>query len=90
MISFLFVCLCVRGPWPRLLSCVGGIVLVVFPEFEEKPNVLLIYTDDQDFGEVGAYGGKVYSPTIDKLAAHGMRMERLYVTSPICTPVGTH
>ena len=51
-----------------------------------RPNVVLIVTDDQDFSTIGAFGGNVLTPNIDRLAATGIRLERMYVTSAICTP----
>ena len=51
-----------------------------------RPNVILIYTDDQDWDEVGCYGGKVTTPNMDSLAREGMRFTRFYVAAPVCTP----
>lgn len=52
-----------------------------------KPNVLLIYTDDQGYGELGCYGGKeVATPHIDSIAANGVRFTQGYVSSPLCSP----
>lgn len=51
-----------------------------------RPNVLVIYTDDQDNSEVACYGGDVSTPHLDRLAAEGMRFTRYYPSSPLCTP----
>ncbi|MDX9979182.1 MAG: sulfatase-like hydrolase/transferase, partial [Lentisphaeria bacterium] len=51
-----------------------------------KPNVVLIYTDDQPLSEFNCYGGKVLSPNIDRLAREGMRFDRFYVSSAVCSP----
>lgn len=52
----------------------------------EPPNVLLIYTDDHARWAVGAYGNQdVHTPTMDKLAADGMRFDRGF-TKPVCSP----
>ncbi len=51
-----------------------------------RPNVILIYTDDQDFDGLGCYGGNVTTPNIDSLARDGMRFTRFYVAAPVCTP----
>ncbi len=53
---------------------------------EKRPNVLFIVTDDQDFATIGAYGGRVLTPNIDRLAAEGMRFERAYCTTSSCAP----
>jgi hypothetical protein len=51
-----------------------------------RSNVVLIYTDDQNFEHIGCYGGAVYTPRIDALAKDGVRFTRAYVTTAICTP----
>jgi len=52
----------------------------------DRPNVLLIVTDDQDFSTIRAFGGKVLTPNIDKLVNSGIRLDRFYTTTAICTP----
>ena len=51
-----------------------------------RPNVVLIYTDDQPLSEYNCYGGKALSPHIDRLAREGMRFDRFYVSSAVCSP----
>lgn len=52
-----------------------------------KPNVVLILADDLGKAEVGAYGQeKIRTPSIDRLAAEGMRFNRMYAGSPVCAP----
>jgi uncharacterized sulfatase len=52
------------------------------------PNVLLIYTDDHGWADLGAQGvdGDIRTPNLDRLAAEGVRFTRGYVTAPQCTP----
>jgi len=51
-----------------------------------RPNVLLILTDDQGWGDIHSHGnGKLDTPVLDKLAASGARFDRFYV-SPLCAP----
>lgn len=53
---------------------------------ERKPNVLLVMTDDQGFGDIHSHGNeKIDTPTMDRLAASGARFERFFV-SPVCAP----
>lgn len=50
------------------------------------PNVLLIVTDDQGYGDFGFTGNKqLETPNLDRLAAQSVRFERFYVT-PFCSP----
>ncbi|MBT3285729.1 MAG: sulfatase-like hydrolase/transferase [Victivallales bacterium] len=51
-----------------------------------RPNVVLIYTDDQPLSEFNCYGGKVLSPHIDRMAKEGMRFDRFYISSAVCSP----
>jgi arylsulfatase A-like enzyme len=53
----------------------------------EKPNILLIITDQQRHDSLGCYGfGGVETPNLDKLAMEGVLFENCYVNNPICTP----
>lgn len=52
----------------------------------EKPNVVLIFTDDQGYGDVGCFGAKdIRTPNLDRLAAEGRRFTNFYVAQAVCT-----
>jgi len=51
-----------------------------------RPNIIVIYTDDQSFGEVGFYNTEVLSPNIDRIFAEGMPFPNARVTTSLCTP----
>jgi arylsulfatase A-like enzyme len=52
-----------------------------------RPNIVLIVTDDQGYPDLGCIGSKpVLTPTLDRLAAEGVRGTSFYVTWPACTP----
>ncbi|MEM7010198.1 MAG: sulfatase-like hydrolase/transferase [Verrucomicrobiota bacterium] len=60
--------------------------LVASASFAEKPNVLLIYTDDQGSIDAGCYGSKdLVTPAIDRLAAAGVRFTQMLAPSAICS-----
>lgn len=51
------------------------------------PHIIVIYTDDLGFGDVGFTGGQgVSTPHLDALAASGATMGRWYSNSPVCSP----
>jgi len=50
-----------------------------------RPNVLVIVTDDQGWGDIGYHNSAVYSPNLDALARSGARFTQHYVM-PQCTP----
>ena len=55
---------------------------------QEKPNILWIYIEDMS-PWIGCYGDSVNkdaTPTIDGLAADGVRFSRCYVPAPVCSP----
>ncbi len=50
------------------------------------PNVVLIFTDDQGYGDVGVYGAKDFeTPNIDRLAKEGIRFSSFYVPQAVCS-----
>ncbi len=67
--------------------CVGVVVIDLPPQDTiQKPNVLLIMTDDQGWGDLRFHGNdSIDTPNLDKLAAEGIRFEHFYV-SPVCAP----
>ena len=53
----------------------------------QRPNFLLIMTDQQRADHLGAYGNsQVRTPHIDALAAGGVVFDRFYVNTPVCMP----
>lgn len=51
-----------------------------------RPNVLIVFVDDFGPGDVSCYGGRqIQTPSIDRLAAEGLRFSQFYVASPICS-----
>lgn len=51
-----------------------------------RPNVLLIVSDDQGYNDLGVLGNGILTPTLDRLAAEGTRLTNFYVSWPACTP----
>ena len=49
-----------------------------------KPNVLLIVADDLGYSDLGCYGGEIETPSLDSLAAGGLRLTRFYNTGRCC------
>ena len=54
---------------------------------DERPNVVLIFTDDQGYGDLSCFGGThVSTPRIDQMATEGARLTSFYVAASVCTP----
>ncbi|MBT3376591.1 MAG: sulfatase-like hydrolase/transferase [Lentisphaerae bacterium] len=54
---------------------------------EDRPNILLVFTDQHRLSAVGAYGETpCCTPNLDRLAAEGVRFATAYTTCPVCSP----
>ena len=50
------------------------------------PNIVLIFTDDQGYADVGVFGAAdIPTPHLDGLAAEGLRLTQFYVAQPVCS-----
>ncbi|XP_026865448.2 arylsulfatase I [Electrophorus electricus] len=49
------------------------------------PHIIFIMTDDLGFNDIGYHNSDINTPTLDKLASEGVKLENYYV-QPICTP----
>jgi len=66
-----------------LLLCLASISHAA----ECKPNVIIIYTDDQGSVDLNCYGSKdLATPNMDKLAKRGVRFTQFYAAAPVCSP----
>uniref|UniRef100_A0A8C1IR45 Arylsulfatase family, member Ia n=1 Tax=Cyprinus carpio TaxID=7962 RepID=A0A8C1IR45_CYPCA len=64
-------------------------VLCVEPPNHPRPHIIFIMTDDQGFNDIGYHNRDIHTPTLDKLAAEGVKLENYYI-QPICTPYQIH
>ena len=52
----------------------------------ERPNIVLIMTDDQGYGDLGVHGNPdIDTPRLDRFASESLAMDRFYV-NPLCSP----
>ncbi|WP_354007702.1 sulfatase [Endozoicomonas lisbonensis] len=69
------------------VSAVAKPVALPEPVTGEQPNVVIIYTDDMGWGDVGYHGVEdIRTPNIDKLAANGVHFPQAYVSASVCGP----
>ena len=53
----------------------------------EMPNIILIMTDDQGWGQTGYYDHPILkTPNLDAMAKNGIRLDRFYAGAPQCSP----
>ena len=75
----------------RLLAIATMLSLAGFAmareETARRPNVIIIYTDDQGSVDLGCYGSSdLKTPHMDSLAARGVRFTQFYAAAPVCSP----
>ena len=52
----------------------------------DKHNIVLIFTDDQGYGDVGCFGATGFTtPNLDQMASEGMRFTNFYVAQAVCS-----
>lgn len=70
----------------RILILLSSFVFLVSSLSAQRPNVLIIITDDQGYGDFSIHGNPhLQTPNIDKLGHEGVRFDRFYVNS-FCVP----
>ena len=53
---------------------------------EAKPNVVLVFIDDEGYGDVGCYGATGFeTPNLDQMASNGMKFTNFYSAQPVCS-----
>lgn len=65
----------------RLLLSALFCVLGASIQAADKPNILLVLVDDMGFSDLGCYGSEIETPTMDRLAAKGVRFSQFYNTA---------
>ena len=50
----------------------------------ERPNIIVIMSDDMGISDIGCYGSEIDTPRLDKLAGNGLRFTQFYNTARCC------
>lgn len=54
---------------------------------DDKPNFIIIFTDDQGYQDVGCFGSpNINTPNLDRMASEGMKFTDFYSAASICSP----
>lgn len=51
---------------------------------EDRPNIIVILTDDMGYSDIGSYGSEIETPNIDSLADNGVKFTQFYNTARCC------
>src|SRR6476469_9792121 len=53
---------------------------------DRLPNFVIIFTDDQGYGDVGVFGAKGFAtPNLDRMAREGRKFTNFHVPQPVCS-----
>ena len=67
--------------------CVSLLLITCALAKSDKPNLLILQTDEHHYGTLGCYGGRIVeTPHIDSLARNGALATSFYATTPVCSP----
>ena len=67
------------------ISCVVFLMPGLGLATGKQPHILFILADDYGWNDIGYHGSEIETPTLDALAAEGVKLDNYYV-QPICSP----
>lgn len=68
-------------------SILVSLLCATLPAAAQQPNIVLILADDLGWGDLSSYGAEdMRTSHVDALVAEGMRFDRFYANSPVCSP----
>ena len=74
-----------------LITVLAGIVsahgaATDLPSATSRPNIVIIFTDDQGYADVGVFGAKGFkTPNLDRMASEGTIFRNFHVAQPVCS-----
>lgn len=77
----------VRYVFQLLILTISFQALLAQAQDGPRPNVIIVYTDDQGSVDTNAFGAAdLATPNMDRLAAEGVRFTQFYAPAPVCSP----
>src|ERR671916_2257688 len=74
-------------PFKIIIVCCLLLIVYLPLVAQTKPNIIFILADDLGYGDVGCYGQqRIKTPTLDRMAAEGMRFTQAYAGGTVCAP----
>ena len=69
-----------------VVGCLDCLANCTIASSLDRPNVIVIITDDQGYGDLGVHGNpKIRTPNLDRLARQSVQLKQFYVC-PVCSP----
>ncbi len=57
-----------------------------YPQIGNQPNIIVIFTDDQGYQDVGCYGSPdILTPNLDRMAEEGVKLTHFYAAQAVCS-----
>ncbi|TWU30681.1 Arylsulfatase [Novipirellula artificiosorum] len=70
-----------------LLFAIAAFICYTAQAADSKPNFIVIFTDDQGYGDVGCFGSTtIRTPNLDRMAKEGRKFTSFMVASSVCSP----
>jgi len=77
---------CVFLVWAAIASCTEALFAQGEKEID-RPNIILLLADDLGYRDISCFGSPaVKTPQLDKLASQGMKFNKFYAASAVCSP----
>ena len=71
----------------RFVALLAGLTLRQLHTRDDRPNVIVIMTDDQGTADLGVAGATdIETPHLDAMARRGVRFSQFYAAAPVCSP----
>jgi arylsulfatase A len=68
-------------------ACADGAQRMSPGASKDRPNFIIIFTDDQGYQDIGCFGSpNINTPNLDRMAAEGMKFTDFYVAASVCSP----
>jgi arylsulfatase len=72
------------GHWFVLVILLASLVSIATVHAAQRPNIIVILSDDVGYSDIGCYGGEIQTPSLDALAKNGLRFTQFYNTARCC------
>ena len=59
-------------------SALAAVPIAFGKRKDNRPNIIVVLSDDMGFSDIGCYGSEIQTPALDGLAANGLRFSQFY------------